>query len=120
MKRRRIRDLTFDELGFVVAGGNVETRRRDDPSGVHRVFVGMTECNELVVAEKFRKRKPCCPAQSFDRLIARMLQRFGNWRQLGAAGNSIEPTNACIYRMDLATAEKAQEFVAWFLERQRT
>src|SRR6516165_5864588 len=117
MKRRRIRHLTFDELGFVIAGGNVETRRRDDPPGVHRVFVGMTECSELVVAEKFQKRKPSCPAQSFDRLIARMLQRFGNRRQLGTAGNSIEPADARIYWMDLATAEKAQEFVACFLER---
>src|SRR6516165_3345492 len=117
MKRRRIRDLTLDELGFVIGSGNVETRRGDDPAGVHRVLVGMAECHELVVANKFRKWEARCPAQCFDRLIASMLQSFGQRRQFGTARNSIEAANACIYRMDLAPTEHAQKIVSCFLER---
>src|SRR6516164_4635285 len=48
-----------------------------------------------------------------------MLQRFGNRRQLGAVGHSVESANACIYWMDLAPAKQAQEVVAGLLERQR-
>src|SRR5271157_2001455 len=119
MKRGRVRHLTLDELGLVIGGGNVQTRRGDDPSGIHWVFVRMAESHELVVADKFRKREARCPAQRFDRLIARMLQRLGRRRQFGAARNSIEPADARIYRMDLATSEQTQELIAGLLERQR-
>src|SRR6516164_6391814 len=48
-----------------------------------------------------------------------MLQRFGNRRQLVAAGNSVESADARVYRVDFATTEQAQELVAGLLERQR-
>src|SRR6516225_8899805 len=48
-----------------------------------------------------------------------MLQRFGNRRQLGAGGNSVEAADARVYRVDFATTEQAQEVVAGLLERQR-
>ena len=63
MQRRRVRHLTLEKLGFVIGGGNVETGRGNDPPGIHRVFVGMTQCDELVIADKFRKRKRRGPAQ---------------------------------------------------------
>src|SRR5215469_245349 len=107
MKRRRVWHLTLDELGLVIGGCNVETHRRDDPPGVHWVFIRMAECHELVVAEKFRIWEARRPAQCFDRLVARMLQGFGYRRQFGVARNSIEPADPRVYWMNLSATEQA-------------
>jgi hypothetical protein len=118
MKRRRVWYLTLDELGFVIGDGNVETRRGDDPAGVHRTFGGVMQGDKLVIAEELGKRKACSPAQCRDRLIARQLQLLGDRRQSAVARNPVEPADARIDRMDLTAPEKAQQFVAGLFERE--
>ncbi len=50
LQRRRVRHVTFLEFAVVVVGGDIEATVRDNAALVERIFVGMAQRHELVVA----------------------------------------------------------------------
>ena len=54
----------------------VETRRGHDPPRIHRIFIGVTQRDELVGARQIGEREGRDPMEDVNREVARPLQRF--------------------------------------------
>ena len=80
----------------------------------------MTQGDELVIVGEVGKRKGCGPAQSCDRQVAGKFQRFHHRGELAGVRRPIEPADPYVHRMDRATAEQGQQFVASLFEREPT
>src|ERR1035438_6795304 len=113
-----MRDMPFLELRLVVGYVDIDITIRDESSLVERIFLRMSQRDELVVLLELRERKSRDPAHEAHRKFLRAREVFGNRRQFSAARSSIEPAGLDVDGVNLAPPEHAHQLVASLLQGQ--
>src|SRR5262249_47775274 len=118
LKRIGVGDLLLDEMRIKLVDRTVQSRVRDDPALVKRIFIRMLQRDELVVVLNLWKLKSRHPAHCLLRNVSSSSELFPNSGELVFSRHTIKTTNACVYRMNLAPTDERDQFIADLLQLQ--
>ena len=106
------------EMRVVLVRRDVQPLVRHHMPGIERILARRAQRHELVVALAIGKIEAGHPAHRRQRDVARALQRLDQRAQLASRRRAIEAADPHVHRMDRATAEQLQDFVADLLQLQ--
>ncbi len=110
--------MLLDEVGVVLARGDVESCGRRDATLVHGILVGVPERHEFVVGLEVGELEARNPPHRLERGVARPREFFRERRELPARGHAVKPADAHVHGMDLPAAEQRDDRVAGLLQPQ--
>ena len=107
--------MLFDEMLIKLGNGDRYASAGCDVALVHWIFVRVAERNKLVGLLKVRERKSSDPACCFGRRLDSPLEVANEWRDVFLPGQSIEPADTHIDRMNCSSADDFEQPVAVLL-----
>ena len=114
----RMRHLLFEEMPLDLVDINVQSRARDDSPLVHRILLGMTECDKLVVLLERRKRERGHPADRLQRRVLRPGEPLTKRAQRLRRRHDVEAADLHVDGMDLPSPDAGHQVVPQLLQGQ--